>query len=121
MNFIRPSAIGALGQVVDLDILVEPMPETKLMDIAKIQLEPGQLLGIPVDVLTPKGLPAKFRDRLNTCQVLQAGSSPKGCRTNASEIKHLGHVTLINEGDIRKAHGMVVASTNTLHQANHVR
>ena len=43
---------------------MEPTPETTLMDIAKIQLELGQLLGIPVDVLTPKGLPAKFRDQV---------------------------------------------------------
>ena len=48
----------------DLDILVEPTPETTLMDIAKIQLELGQLLGITVDVLTPNGLPAKFRDQV---------------------------------------------------------
>ena len=67
----RVTNVRVFGSVVhghdtegsDLDILVEPTPETTLMDIAKIQLELGQLLGIPVDVLTPKGLPAQFRDR----------------------------------------------------------
>ena len=68
----RVTNVRVFGSVVhgedtegsDLDILVEPTPETTLMDIAKIQLELGQLLGIPVDVLTPKGLPAKFRDQV---------------------------------------------------------
>lgn len=68
----RVTNVRVFGSVVhgddtetsDLDILVEPTPETTLMDIAKIQLELGQLLGIPVDVLTPKGLPAQFRDQV---------------------------------------------------------
>lgn len=45
----------------DLDILVEPTKETTLMDIAAIQYELKQLLGIAVDVLTPKALPDTFR------------------------------------------------------------
>ncbi|MDQ3061074.1 MAG: nucleotidyltransferase family protein [Pseudomonadota bacterium] len=45
----------------DLDILVEPTPETTLMDIARIQLELAQLLEVTVDVLTPNALPATFR------------------------------------------------------------
>lgn len=48
----------------DLDLLVEPTHETTLMDIAKIQLELKQLLHITVDVLTPKALPEKFRQRV---------------------------------------------------------
>ena len=48
----------------DLDILVEPTQETTMMDIAKIQLELSQLLPVAVDVLTPNGLPAKFRDQV---------------------------------------------------------
>ena len=31
------------------------------MDVAAIQVELEQLLGVPVDVLTPNGLPASFR------------------------------------------------------------
>ena len=45
----------------DLDILVEPTPETTMMDIAKIQWELAQLVPVAVDVLTPHALPAKFR------------------------------------------------------------
>ena len=45
----------------DLDLLVEPTSETTTMDIAKIQLELAQLRKVAVDVLTPKGLPVKFR------------------------------------------------------------
>jgi predicted nucleotidyltransferase len=45
----------------DLDILVDPTPETTLFDIGAIRHELLQLLGVPVDVLTPKSLPEKFR------------------------------------------------------------
>lgn len=48
----------------DLDLLVDPTAETTLMDIGAIRHELGQLLGVPVDVLTPKALPDKFRDRV---------------------------------------------------------
>ena len=65
----RVTNVRVFGSVVqgddtegsDLDILVEPTRQTTLMDIAKIQLELAQLLDIPVDVLTPNALPAKFR------------------------------------------------------------
>ena len=46
----------------DLDLLVDPTPETTLFDIAKIQVELNELLGVAVDVLTPRALPDKFRD-----------------------------------------------------------
>lgn len=45
----------------DLDLLIDPTPETSLMDVAAIQVELEQLLGVPVDVLTPNALPARFR------------------------------------------------------------
>ena len=48
----------------DLDLLVEPTNETTMMDIGAIRYELKQLLGIPVDVLTPNGLPAKFRGQV---------------------------------------------------------
>ncbi|MFP6559832.1 nucleotidyltransferase family protein [Paraburkholderia sp. B3] len=47
----------------DLDLLVDPTPETSLFDLARIQLRLEALLGVPVDVLTPKGLPEKIRAR----------------------------------------------------------
>lgn len=45
----------------DLDILIDPTPETTLLDIGAIRHDLLQLLGIPVDVLTPRALPEKFR------------------------------------------------------------
>lgn len=45
----------------DLDILIDPTPETTLFDIGAIRHDLLQLLGMPVDVLTPKALPEKFR------------------------------------------------------------
>jgi predicted nucleotidyltransferase len=48
----------------DLDILIDPTPETTLMDVAAIQVELQQILGVPVDVLTPKALPDTFRSRV---------------------------------------------------------
>jgi predicted nucleotidyltransferase len=45
----------------DLDILVEPVPEMSLFDIFAIRRELQDLLGVTVDVLTPGGLPDKFR------------------------------------------------------------
>ncbi|MDD2408981.1 MAG: nucleotidyltransferase family protein [Tepidiphilus sp.] len=45
----------------DLDILVDPTPETTLFDLGAIRHELETLLGIRVDVLTPKALPEKIR------------------------------------------------------------
>ena len=45
----------------DLDILIDPTPETTLFDIGAIRHELGKLLGVPVDVLTPTALPDTFR------------------------------------------------------------
>jgi len=65
----RVTNVRVFGSVVhgddidgsDLDLLVEPTKETTMLDIAKIQLELSQLLPVAVDVLTPNGLPARFR------------------------------------------------------------
>lgn len=48
----------------DLDLLVEPTGETTLMDIGAIRYELHRLLGIEVDVLTPKALPEGFRAQI---------------------------------------------------------
>jgi uncharacterized protein len=48
----------------DLDLLVDPTPETTLLDIARIQNRLQKLLGVTVDVLTPKALPESFRARV---------------------------------------------------------
>ena len=52
---------GRDGEDSDLDLLIDPTPETTLFDIGAIRLELRQLLGVPVDVLTPDALPDKFR------------------------------------------------------------
>lgn len=46
----------------DLDILIDPTSETTLMDVAAIQVELERLLGVSVDVLTPRALPDTFRN-----------------------------------------------------------
>ena len=46
----------------DLDLLVDPLPGTTLFDLGGLQDELQSLLGVSVDVLTPKDLPAEFRD-----------------------------------------------------------
>lgn len=48
----------------DLDLLVEPTPETTLFDIGAIRFELKQLLGVKVDVLTPGALPDYIRIRI---------------------------------------------------------
>ena len=48
----------------DLDILIDPTPETTLFDIGAIRHELGKLLGVSVDVLTPKALPDSFRAKI---------------------------------------------------------
>lgn len=45
----------------DLDILVDTTSETTLLDVAAIQVELEDLLGVCVDVLTPGALPDRFR------------------------------------------------------------
>ena len=46
----------------DLDLLVDALPGTTLLDLGGLQLELEDLLGVRVDLLTPGDLPAKFRE-----------------------------------------------------------
>ena len=63
------SSIKVFGSVLhgddvdgsDLDLLVEPTAQTTMFDIGGIQFEVSELLGIKVDVLTPRALPEAFR------------------------------------------------------------
>jgi uncharacterized protein len=48
----------------DLDILVDPTPETSMFDIGEIRYQLRKLLGVPVDVLTPRALHARLRDQV---------------------------------------------------------
>lgn len=48
----------------DLDVLVDPLPGTTLFDLGGLQIELQELLGVPVDLLTPGDLPPRFRERI---------------------------------------------------------
>jgi predicted nucleotidyltransferase len=48
----------------DLDILIDPTEDTTLFDIGAMRHELLELLGVPVDVLTPNALPDKFRHQV---------------------------------------------------------
>lgn len=68
----RVSDVRVFGSVLrgeddadsDLDLLVEPTAQTTLMDIGAIRYELKNLLGVDVDVLTPNGLPPRFREQV---------------------------------------------------------
>lgn len=68
----RVSEVRVFGSVLrgeddadsDLDLLVEPTAQTTLMDIGAIRFELRELLGFKVDVLTPNGLPLRFREQV---------------------------------------------------------
>lgn len=48
----------------DLDLLVDALPGTTLFDLGGLQVELEELLGVPVDLLTPGDLPPKYRDQI---------------------------------------------------------
>lgn len=55
----------------DLDILVDTTPKTTMFDLCGLQMELEELLGVKVDVLTPRSLPEKFRQQvLNDARAL---------------------------------------------------
>ena len=45
----------------DLDLLVDDLPGATLFDLGALQVELEEMLGVPVDVLTPDDLPPKVR------------------------------------------------------------
>jgi uncharacterized protein len=48
----------------DLDILIDAVPGTTLLDMGGLYEELRELLGVPVDLRTPQDLSPKFRDRV---------------------------------------------------------
>jgi uncharacterized protein len=48
----------------DIDLLVDPQPDTTLMDIVRIQNRLFKLTGVTVDVLTPNALPKAYRNQV---------------------------------------------------------
>lgn len=54
-------ALGSDTDQSDLDILVDTTADTTLFDLGAIRYKLRNLLGVPVDVLTPGALPDSFR------------------------------------------------------------
>ena len=48
----------------DLDLLVDVLPDATLFELGGLQVDLEELLGVPVDLLTPGELPAKFRNQI---------------------------------------------------------
>ena len=48
----------------DLDLLVDPLPGVTLFDLGGLQVELEEMLGVPVDILTPEDLPLKYRQKV---------------------------------------------------------
>ena len=48
----------------DIDILVDALPGATLFDLGGLQIALEELLGAPVDLLTPQDLPPRFRDKV---------------------------------------------------------
>ena len=48
----------------DIDILVDALPGATLFDLGGLQVALQELLGMPVDLLTPQDLPSRFRDKV---------------------------------------------------------
>lgn len=48
----------------DLDLLVDPLPQTTLFDLGGLQVELEELLGVRVDLRVPRDLPVKVRLRV---------------------------------------------------------
>ncbi len=59
-----PEGLADDTEESDLDLLVDPSPVTSLMDLAALQVEAEALLGMRVDVVTPRFLPSRFRERV---------------------------------------------------------
>ena len=47
-----------------LDLLVDRLPGMTPFDLARVMLELEQLLGVPVEIVTPLDLPESFRARV---------------------------------------------------------
>mgnify|MGYP003460783165 CR=1 FL=1 len=65
----RPRVFGSAArgddhEGSDLDLLVEPAPTTTLFTLVALQIEAERLLGLSVDVLTPRSLPRGSRERI---------------------------------------------------------
>ena len=48
----------------DLDILVDPSPETSLLDLARLQLQLESTVGVQIDLRTPGFFPEALRKKV---------------------------------------------------------
>ena len=48
----------------DLDLLVDPLPGATLFNLGALQVELEQVLGVPVDLLTPGDISPRFREQV---------------------------------------------------------
>ncbi len=58
------AARGEDTEASDLDLLIDPTPLTSMFDIGAMRRKLRELLGVPVDVLTPNALPDSFREKV---------------------------------------------------------
>ena len=68
-GLLRPRVFGSVltgkdDEESDLDLLVDPAEKTSLFTLAAFEIDAEKLLGVPVSVLTPDGLPPKFRSQV---------------------------------------------------------
>lgn len=67
VRIVRASGSVLHGQDTegsDLDVLIDPTPETTMLEFGTVRREPTTHLGVPVDVLTPNALPKTFRTKV---------------------------------------------------------
>lgn len=57
-------AAGSDIEGSDIDLLVDALPGTTLLDLCGLQDELQDMLGVPVDVHTPKEINARYRDKV---------------------------------------------------------
>lgn len=66
---VNPRVFGSVSrgtdtETSDLDLLVDPLPGTTLFDLGGLQVDLEEMLGVSVDVVTPKGLRERYRERV---------------------------------------------------------
>ena len=54
--FSAPTVHGDYADGSDLDLLVDPLPDTSLLALSKLQIKMEASLGVKVDLRTPKFL-----------------------------------------------------------------
>lgn len=58
------SATGLDHEGSDVDLLVDALPGTTMLDMCGLQDELEDILGVPVDLRTPQEISLRFRDKV---------------------------------------------------------